>query len=302
MSDSSRPHGLQPSRLLRPWDFPGKSTGVGCHRLLCLQVQPLPAQVPVCASAVAKPRAQVLVRSQRLYSRGQPCSQQESHSFHVLRTILPYPRGDQSLSPLGTVGEKMGPCPVLPTCRTAYIAGQWRGRKQGGWDRCAPLTEPGRPAPLPSVPFGSDFLPTAPWKLRPVSPLHLWCYSIIPTFEMKRQVLRGEVACPSQLASKGRSPDSQPALSPSTACPGPGDDRKKGICQGWPACAHVEKAKAETLLGAEDWKTPPFLVGSLVGLLPHPSESGWNKTTSYPAFSGADGQEAMDWHQSYHSL
>ena len=28
------PHGLQPSRLLRPWDFPGKSTGVGCHCLL----------------------------------------------------------------------------------------------------------------------------------------------------------------------------------------------------------------------------------------------------------------------------
>ena len=34
MSDSSRPHGLQPTRLLHPWDFPGKSTGVGCHRLL----------------------------------------------------------------------------------------------------------------------------------------------------------------------------------------------------------------------------------------------------------------------------
>ena len=33
MSDSSRPHGLQPTRLLRPWDFPG-STGVGCHCLL----------------------------------------------------------------------------------------------------------------------------------------------------------------------------------------------------------------------------------------------------------------------------
>ena len=28
------PHGLQPTRLLRPWDFPGKSTGVGCHCLL----------------------------------------------------------------------------------------------------------------------------------------------------------------------------------------------------------------------------------------------------------------------------
>ena len=31
-----RPHGLQPSMLLRPWDFPGKSIGVGCHCLLPL--------------------------------------------------------------------------------------------------------------------------------------------------------------------------------------------------------------------------------------------------------------------------
>ena len=29
------PHGLQPTRLLPLWDFPGKSTGVGCHCLLC---------------------------------------------------------------------------------------------------------------------------------------------------------------------------------------------------------------------------------------------------------------------------
>ena len=34
MSDPQGPHGLQPTRLLRPWDFPGKSTGVGCHCLL----------------------------------------------------------------------------------------------------------------------------------------------------------------------------------------------------------------------------------------------------------------------------
>ena len=31
---TQRPHGLQPTRLLCPWDFPGKSTGVGCHCLL----------------------------------------------------------------------------------------------------------------------------------------------------------------------------------------------------------------------------------------------------------------------------
>ena len=34
MSDSSQPHGLQPTWLLHPWNFPGKNTGVGCPCLL----------------------------------------------------------------------------------------------------------------------------------------------------------------------------------------------------------------------------------------------------------------------------
>ena len=34
MSDSLWLHGLQPTRLLCPWNFPGKNTGVGCHFLL----------------------------------------------------------------------------------------------------------------------------------------------------------------------------------------------------------------------------------------------------------------------------
>ena len=34
MSDSVRPQRRQPTRLPRPWDSPGKNTGVGCHFLL----------------------------------------------------------------------------------------------------------------------------------------------------------------------------------------------------------------------------------------------------------------------------
>ena len=34
LSDSLRPHGLYPTRLLCPWDSPGKNTGVGCYFLL----------------------------------------------------------------------------------------------------------------------------------------------------------------------------------------------------------------------------------------------------------------------------
>ena len=40
MSDSVRPHKRQPTSLLRPWDSPGKNTGVGCHFLLqCMKVK-----------------------------------------------------------------------------------------------------------------------------------------------------------------------------------------------------------------------------------------------------------------------
>ena len=40
VSDSVRPHRRQPTRLPRPWDTPGKNTGVGCHFLLqCMKVK-----------------------------------------------------------------------------------------------------------------------------------------------------------------------------------------------------------------------------------------------------------------------
>ena len=40
MSDSVQPHRWQPTRLPRPWDSPGKNTGVGCHFLLqCRKVK-----------------------------------------------------------------------------------------------------------------------------------------------------------------------------------------------------------------------------------------------------------------------
>jgi len=46
LGTAQRPHGLQPSRLLHPWDLPGKSTGVGCHCLLHIN--------PAAAAAAAK--------------------------------------------------------------------------------------------------------------------------------------------------------------------------------------------------------------------------------------------------------
>ena len=34
MANSLQPHGLEPAKFLCPWDYPGKSTRVGCHFLL----------------------------------------------------------------------------------------------------------------------------------------------------------------------------------------------------------------------------------------------------------------------------
>ena len=40
MSNSVQPHRQQPTRLPRPWDSPGKNTGVGCHFLFqCMKVE-----------------------------------------------------------------------------------------------------------------------------------------------------------------------------------------------------------------------------------------------------------------------
>ena len=38
VADSLRPHGLQPTGLHCPGDFPDKDTGVGCHFLLHLYI------------------------------------------------------------------------------------------------------------------------------------------------------------------------------------------------------------------------------------------------------------------------
>ena len=52
MSNSVRPHRRQPTRPHRPWDSPGKNTGVGCHFLLqCIQVKvKLPSHVWLLAT------------------------------------------------------------------------------------------------------------------------------------------------------------------------------------------------------------------------------------------------------------
>ena len=56
VSDSVRPHGLQPARLLCPWNSPGKNTGVGCHALY-QGTFPSPGSYPYlsCLTCIGRP-------------------------------------------------------------------------------------------------------------------------------------------------------------------------------------------------------------------------------------------------------
>ena len=55
MSNSVQPHRQQPTRLPRPWDSPGKNTGVGCHFLLqCMKVKS-ESEVPQSCPTLSDP-------------------------------------------------------------------------------------------------------------------------------------------------------------------------------------------------------------------------------------------------------
>ena len=97
MSDSVQPCRQKPTRLLCPWDSPGKNTGVGCHFLLqsvslALSYSVKPLQPGSLVGPITKSTAIILIRD-----RGQgwqwksiDISMAESSSFHrVLIGQLP---------------------------------------------------------------------------------------------------------------------------------------------------------------------------------------------------------------------
>ena len=55
VSDSVRSHRRQPTRLPRPWDSPGKNTGVGCHFLLQCRKVKSESQVTQSCPTLATP-------------------------------------------------------------------------------------------------------------------------------------------------------------------------------------------------------------------------------------------------------
>ena len=79
-------HGLQPTRLLRPWDFPGKSTGVGCHCLL--RLVPIFSKPCGCYSLWASGGLVCTCVSQPQIQRGSPHTQLSLYGA-LLCNILP---------------------------------------------------------------------------------------------------------------------------------------------------------------------------------------------------------------------
>ena len=87
VSDSLTPHGLQPTRLLYPWDSPSKNIGVGCCILLqgifatpgvetrssALQTNSLPSQLP---GKPSPPKVHSIVK--------------QLNTLHLLRKPLPF--------------------------------------------------------------------------------------------------------------------------------------------------------------------------------------------------------------------
>ena len=109
--DSSRPHGLQPTRLLHPWDFPGKSTGVECHCLLrhliykCLNVYYF--QIHIFSCLLKK----ILFRHKCL-------------KFNISKTellILPPTLSHIYLTPLSTCSFKKPGAPFCFICPTSSL-------------------------------------------------------------------------------------------------------------------------------------------------------------------------------------
>ena len=132
LSDSSWPHGLQPTRLLCPWDFPGKSTGVGCR---CLLWKP-PLVYPICIQQVLPekpvhtPAISLLITCRHWWFI-QTVALLDTKSFLLLITCAPHASHSGSLSSTASIlmSHKLKP-DSLPYCLYQLQMGKSHGSPQ----------------------------------------------------------------------------------------------------------------------------------------------------------------------------
>ena len=75
MSDSLQPHGLQPTRLLHPWEFPGKSTYPKSISLASTLQNPVLTYLPTLILNPHIPAQAAASSSPGAIEPGKPCSQ-----------------------------------------------------------------------------------------------------------------------------------------------------------------------------------------------------------------------------------
>ena len=95
MSDSLWPSGLQPTRLLCPWNSPGKNTGVDCHFLL---QRVLPTQ----GSNLGLWHCRQTLH--QLSHQGSLCINLKKEQIQIRRWLRPDLSGTRFLSPPGVKG------------------------------------------------------------------------------------------------------------------------------------------------------------------------------------------------------
>src|SRR5574341_1091099 len=110
-----QPHELQPTRLLGPWDFPGKSTGVGCHCLLPYLFTSLPKSLTSSHLWDANDHPPLPGRrGEKTLTTGGPGKEQGTNKLPPTRILQRSTRGQQEMgdcSPevLATSSEQQRP-------------------------------------------------------------------------------------------------------------------------------------------------------------------------------------------------
>ena len=126
VSDPQRSHGLQPTRLLHPWGFPGNSTWVGCHCLLRIIHNGKLKQPPqqnwhslrkTTIRHLIETRQNVVsttIQNYLMYEETRPCitsSQEKRQSMEVDTSIIQLMQSAKILKQRATLNDIKGKCP-----------------------------------------------------------------------------------------------------------------------------------------------------------------------------------------------
>ena len=128
MSDSVRPHGWWPTRLPRPWNSPGKNTGVGCHCLLqCMKVKSESEVAQLCLTLrdpmdCSLPGSSVHGISQARGGSGSPLpSPLHMRTLQIEGLCSVFPRETHSLRFFPHVSLRLGGHLTKPTVLSVYL-------------------------------------------------------------------------------------------------------------------------------------------------------------------------------------